>query len=171
VDSLVTALDMLRPIKSDQECLTKRWSRLAIASCGMARLLAASCSTFSLGHEDQSQSQSRVGATPLGSWCRSYAVCAFNEERCRRPIATSMCAAGNRAKWGPAPGRRNCPALRHDERETGGTSIGGAVPGWCARSKDVIMAVVRNGWRPCVSRQRRIDDGLAMKCRGRSPSP
>ena len=27
--------------------LTRRWSRLAIASCGMVRLLAASCSTFS----------------------------------------------------------------------------------------------------------------------------
>ena len=50
-----------------QKGLTKRWSRLAIASCGMVRLLAASCSTFSLGHEyqSQSQSQSRVGETPL----------------------------------------------------------------------------------------------------------
>lgn len=28
--------------------LTKRWSRLAITSCGMVSLLAASCSTFSL---------------------------------------------------------------------------------------------------------------------------
>jgi len=27
--------------------LTKRWSRLAIASCGMVKLLAASCSTCS----------------------------------------------------------------------------------------------------------------------------
>jgi hypothetical protein len=30
---------------------TRRWSRLAIASCGMVRLLAASCSTFSFCHE------------------------------------------------------------------------------------------------------------------------
>ena len=30
-------------------CLTRRWSRLAMASCGMVHLLAASCSTFSLG--------------------------------------------------------------------------------------------------------------------------
>jgi hypothetical protein len=29
---------------------TRRWSRLAIASCGMVSLLAASCSTFSLGN-------------------------------------------------------------------------------------------------------------------------
>ncbi len=31
-------------------CRTRRWSRLAIASCGMVSLLAASCSTFSLGN-------------------------------------------------------------------------------------------------------------------------
>jgi hypothetical protein len=29
---------------------TRRWSRLAITSCGMVRLLAASCSTFSFGN-------------------------------------------------------------------------------------------------------------------------
>jgi hypothetical protein len=30
---------------------TRRWSRLAITSCGMVSLLAASCSTFSFCHE------------------------------------------------------------------------------------------------------------------------
>jgi hypothetical protein len=54
--------------KDNQEQLTRRWSRLAITSCGMVRLLAASCSTFSFAHRDQSQSRDcpgRVGVSSL----------------------------------------------------------------------------------------------------------
>jgi hypothetical protein len=36
-----------------------RWSRLATASCGMVRLLAASCSTFSFSHGGRNQLASR----------------------------------------------------------------------------------------------------------------
>jgi hypothetical protein len=43
----------------NQAARTRRWSRLAIASCGMVRLLAASCSTFSFSHGGRNQLASR----------------------------------------------------------------------------------------------------------------
>jgi hypothetical protein len=45
--------------------LTKRWSRLAITSCGMVRLLAASCSTFSFGNR---KPRARAAVASRGYW-------------------------------------------------------------------------------------------------------
>ena len=44
--------------------LTRRWSRLAIASCGMVSLLAASCSTFSF-HSPRAPTKDAISALPL----------------------------------------------------------------------------------------------------------
>jgi len=60
-----------------QALRTRRWSRLAIASCGMVRLLAASCSTFSLA---------RTWQTPSNKYPLAHA--AFAARKSNRPRST-----------------------------------------------------------------------------------
>jgi hypothetical protein len=56
----------------------------------MVRLLAASCSTFSLGNGCQSQSQSRVGTASLSVALRGWCVGAGSAPKQRAAVVTCL---------------------------------------------------------------------------------
>ena len=113
-DEKVASLDQERPARDRvptraRKGRTRRWSRLAIASCGMVSRLVASCSTWSFGHEYQSQSRespSRIGESLMfivAPWpLRRVGLTIFGLKAACGRVKRSMATSHSRARSGIA---------------------------------------------------------------------